>query len=101
MWDPKSVVPQSIMPAYKHMFTNIADVETVYAEAVTVKKVFNTPYDQPNGTKLGSWEEAQKAALEEAKAIAADMKNQNVKDAVANGQIPEIIAMIAYLNRLK
>jgi len=101
MWDPKSVVPQSIMPAYKHMFTNIADVETAYAEAVTVKKVFNTPYDQPNGTKLGSWEEAQKAALEEAKAIAADMKNQNVKDAVANGQIPEIIAMIAYLNRLK
>jgi len=101
MWDPKSVVPQSIMPAYKHMFTNIADVETAYAEAVTVKKVFNTPYDQPNGTKLGTWDEAQKAALEEAKAIAADMKNQNVKDAVANGQIPEIVAMIAYLNRLK
>jgi cytochrome c oxidase cbb3-type subunit 2 len=101
MWDPKSVVPQSIMPAYKHMFTNIADVETAYAEAVTVKKVFDTPYDQPNGTKLGTWEEAQKAALEEAKAITADMKNQNVKDAVANGQIPEIVAMIAYLNRLK
>jgi cytochrome c oxidase cbb3-type subunit 2 len=101
MWDPTSVVPQSIMPAYKHMFTNIADVETAYAEAVTVKKVFNTPYDQPNGTKLGTWEEAQKAALEEAKVIAADMKNQNVKDAVANGQIPEIVAMIAYLNRLK
>jgi len=101
MWDPTSVVPQSIMPAYKHMFTNIADIETAYAEAVTVKKVFNTPYDQPNGTKLGSWEEAQKAALEEAKAIAADMKNKNVKDAVANGQIPEIVAMIAYLNRLK
>jgi len=101
MWDPKSVVPQSIMPAYKHMFTNIADIETAYAEAVTVKKVFNTPYDQPNGTKLGSWEEAQKAALEEAKKITADMKNKDVKDAVANGQIPEIVAMIAYLNTLK
>jgi cytochrome c oxidase cbb3-type subunit 2 len=101
MWDPKSVVPQSIMPAYKHMFTNIADIETAYAEAVTVKKVFNTPYDKPNGTKLGSWDEAQKAALEEAKKIVADMKNKDVKDAVANGQIPEIVAMIAYLNRLK
>jgi cytochrome c oxidase cbb3-type subunit 2 len=101
MWDPTSVVPQSIMPAYKHMFTNIADIETAYAEAVTVKKVFNTPYDQPNGTKLGSWEEAQKAALEEAKKITADMKNKDVKDAVANGQIPEIVAMIAYLNTLK
>ncbi|OQX72611.1 MAG: cytochrome-c oxidase, cbb3-type subunit II [Campylobacteraceae bacterium 4484_4] len=101
MWDPTSVVPQSIMPAYKHMFTNIADIETAYAEAVTVKKVFNTPYDQPNGTKLGTWEEAQKAALEEAKKITADMKNKDVKDAVANGQIPEIVAMIAYLNALK
>ncbi|MGB5918287.1 MAG: cbb3-type cytochrome c oxidase subunit II, partial [Arcobacter sp.] len=36
-----------------------------------------------------------------AKAIAADMKNQAVKDAVANGQIPEIVALIAYLNSLK
>jgi cytochrome c oxidase cbb3-type subunit 2 len=29
------------------------------------------------------------------------MKNQAVKDAVANGQIPEIVALIAYLNSLK
>jgi cytochrome c oxidase cbb3-type subunit II len=33
--------------------------------------------------------------------IAADMKNQTIKDAVANGQIPEIVALIAYLNSLK
>jgi len=101
MMDPKSVVPQSIMPAYKHMFTNLADIDTAYAEAVTVKAVFATPYDAPNGTPLGSHDEAKAAALEEAKAIAADMKNQGVKDAVANGQIPEIVAIIAYMNRLK
>ncbi|MFA5501264.1 MAG: cytochrome-c oxidase, cbb3-type subunit II [Sulfurovaceae bacterium] len=101
MMDPKSVVPQSIMPAYKHMFTNLADIDTAYAEAVTVKAVFATPYDAPNGTPLGSHEDAKAAALEEAKAIAADMKNQGVKDAVANGQIPEIVAIIAYMNRLK
>jgi cytochrome c oxidase cbb3-type subunit 2 len=29
------------------------------------------------------------------------MKNQAVKDAVANGQIPEIVALIAYMNSLK
>ncbi|MDD5549383.1 MAG: cytochrome-c oxidase, cbb3-type subunit II, partial [Sulfurovaceae bacterium] len=81
MWDPKSVVPQSIMPAYKHMFTNLADIDTAYAEALTVKKVFNTPYDAPNGTKLGTLDEGRAGALEEAKAIAADMKNQEVKDA--------------------
>jgi cytochrome c oxidase cbb3-type subunit II len=101
MWDPVSVVPGSIMPAYKHHFTNIADFDTAYAEAYTVKVVFNTPYDQPDMPKLGTYEEAKAMALEEAKVIAADMKNQDVKDAVARGEIPEIVALIAYLNSLK
>ncbi len=107
MWEPTSVVPNSIMPAYKHMFSNIADIETAYAEALTVKNVFNVPYDQDiNGdgnvdVALGSWEDARAQALKEAEAIAADMKNQDVKDAVARGEIPEIVAIIAYMNRLK
>ena len=101
MWEPTSVVPGSIMPPYKHMFTNIADVETAYAEALTVKKVFNVPYDEEGMPKLGTLEEAKAAALVEAKEIAAQMKNQKVKDAVATGKIPEIVAIIAYLNSLK
>jgi cytochrome c oxidase cbb3-type subunit 2 len=101
MWDPTSVVPGSIMPAYKHMFENLADVETAYAEAVTVRDVFKTPYDQEGMPKLGSLEDSKAKALEDAKAIAAGMKNQAVKDAVANGQIPQIVALIAYLNSLK
>ncbi|RXJ87415.1 cytochrome-c oxidase, cbb3-type subunit II [Arcobacter sp. CECT 8985] len=107
MLDPQSVVPGSIMPSYKHMFKNIADLDSAYAEALTVKKVFNTPYDQDlNGdgkidVKLGDYKSAIANANEQAKAIAADMKNQNVKDAVANGKVPEIVALIAYLNSLK
>jgi len=101
MWDPTSVVPGSIMPAYKHMFTNLADIDTAYAEALTVKKVFNVPYDKEGMPKLGTLEEARAAALKEAKEIAASMKNKDVKDAVANGKIPEIVALIAYLNGLK
>ncbi len=101
MWDPTSVVPQSIMPAYKHHFTNIADIDTAYAEAFTVKTVFGTPYDVEGGVKLGTLDEAKVAALAEAKVIAADMKNQNVKDAVTRGEIPEIVALIAYMHRLK
>ena len=101
MWDPTSVVPGSIMPAYKHMFENLADVDTAYAEAVTVKKVFNVPYDKEGMPKLGTLAEAKAAALEDAKKIAAQMKNQAVKDAVANGKIPQIVALIAYLNSLK
>jgi cytochrome c oxidase cbb3-type subunit 2 len=101
MLDPLSVVPGSVMPAYKHQFTNMADIATAYANANTQKALFSVPYDQAGMPKLGTWEEAKAAALNEAKAIAADMKNQAVKDAVANGQVPEIVALIAYLNSLK
>ncbi len=101
MMDPKSVVPGSIMPMYPHMFTNLADVETAYAEAVTVRDVFNTPYDKEGMPKLGTLEESEAQALADAKEIAAKMKNQAVKDAVANGKIPQIVALIAYLNSLK
>jgi cytochrome c oxidase cbb3-type subunit 2 len=110
MWEPVSVVPGSIMPAYKHMFKNSADLETAYGEAVTVNKVFNVPYNQPVQMKDGSsvtvklagtFEEAKADMLAEAKVIAADMKNQDVKDAVERGEIPQIVALIAYLNSLK
>jgi len=101
MWEPSSVVPGTIMPSYKHMFKNEANVETAYAEALTVKKFFKTPYDQEGMPKLGTWEQASIAALEEAKLIAADMKDENVKKAISNGKIPEIVAIIAYMNSLK
>ncbi len=101
MMDPASVVPGSIMPKYSHQFTNIADIDTAYAEAVTVKKFFKVPYDQDGMPKVGTLQDARATALAEAKIIAADMKNQSVKDKVAAGQIPEIVALIAYLNSLK
>ena len=110
MYDPSGVVPGSIMPAYRWMFTNIADVDTAYAEQITIKNVFNVPYNKPIPMRDGSTttvalaetlEGAHASALEEAKVVAADMKNQDVKDAVANGQIPEIVALIAYMNSLK
>jgi len=107
MMEPASVVPGSIMPAYPHLFSNEVDLDTAYAEAYTVKTVFNTPYDvdiDGDGkvdVALGDHDSAIASAKEEAKAIAADMKHQAVKDAVANGKVPEIVALIAYLNSLK
>ena len=101
MMSPSDVVPGSIMPKYPHMFVNNADVATAYANANTQKEVFGVPYDKEGMPVLGSWEDAKAQALEDAKKIAADMKNQSVKDAVANGQVPEIVALIAYLNSLK
>jgi len=101
MMEPSSVVPGSIMPSYAHQFTNMADLATAYANANTQKQLFGVPYDTDGMPKLGTWAEAEAAAKEEAKLVAADMKNQAVKDAVANGQVPEIVALIAYLNSLK
>jgi cytochrome c oxidase cbb3-type subunit 2 len=110
MKDPTSVVPSSIMPGYPWLFTNNVDIDTVLAEQMTVANVFNVPYNKPVPTKDGGTvvvkmgkdlAEAKALALEEAKKIAADMKDQDVKDAVARGEIPEIVALIAYLNGLK
>jgi len=102
MWNPKKVVPQSIMPAYKHQFTNIADMQTAYAEAVTVKNVFDTPYGDEIAAGKAAYDKYFKGiALPEAKKIASQMKNADVSKLVESGQIPEIVALIAYLNRLK
>lgn len=101
MLDPKSVVPSSIMPAYKHLFKKNADVVTAYAEALTVKKVFNVPYDVEGQTPLGTLEEAQESAKAEAQAIIDAMKDPEIKAAFENGEIKEIVALIAYLNSLK
>ncbi|MGH1600542.1 cytochrome-c oxidase, cbb3-type subunit II [Campylobacter majalis] len=101
MKDPTSVVPGSIMPAYKHIFDKNADIETAYAEAYTIKKVFNVPYDTEGMPKLGSFEDASKQARTEAAEIIAQMKDESIKTAFERGEIKEIVALIAYLNSLK
>ena len=101
MLDPISVVPGSIMPKYTHMFSNEANMETAYAEAFTIKKVFNVPYDKAGMPKLGTYEEATQMALAEAKPIVDSMKSPEVKAAFARGEIKEIVAIIAYMNSLK
>jgi cytochrome c oxidase cbb3-type subunit 2 len=101
MLNPPKIVPGSIMPAYDHQFENAADIETAYAEAVTVKNVFHTPYGP--GIKSGqeAWDAYRPTVLAQAKTIAADMKDERVKAAIAEGKVPEVVALIAYLNSLK
>ena len=110
MRDPQSVVPGSIMPAYTWMYTNTADIDTAYAEQITIRDFFSVPYNKEIPMKDGSKETvvladdlagAQASALEEAKLVAADMKDKSIQDAVASGKIPEIVAIIAYMNSLK
>ncbi len=102
MWDPKSVVPDSIMPAYKHQFTNAADLETAYAEAVTVKNVFNTPYGDEIAPGKEAYEKVLKTKiLPEALKIAKAMKRDDLVKMVQAGKVPEVVALVAYLERLK
>jgi len=110
MKDPQSIVPSSIMPGYPWLFTNKADIDTAFATQLTNAQFFGVPYNKPVPMKDGSKvvvpmgksvAEAHKLALQEAKEVAAHMKDQDVKDAVARGEIPEIVALIAYLNSLK
>ena len=102
MWDPKSVVPESIMPAYKHQFTNVADIETAYAEAVTVKQVFNTPYGDEIKPGKAAFEKYKKEILlPQALKIAKAMKRDDLVKMVEAGKVPEVVALVAYLERLK
>lgn len=100
MYDPQAIVPGSIMPAYKFLYTRNADFDTAYAEAYTAKTVFNTPYDTKGGVALGTMDEAKKAYTEQAAAIIAEMKNEDVSAAFKNGEVKDIVALIAYLNSL-
>ena len=111
MKDPAGVVPGSIMPAYPWLYDNLADIDTAYAEQLTVAQFFSVPYNKAipmrDGSsavvKMGnSVAEARAMALVEAKAIVLDMKDQDIIDAVTKeSEIPEIVALIAYMNSLK
>ena len=110
MMQPTQVVPGSIMPAYKHMFKKNADLETAFAEALTVKKAFNVPYDQEGMPRVmvdaskspqENFGHLKNEIMAEAKAIVDQMKDQDVKDAFARGEIRQIVALIAYMNSLK
>lgn len=100
MWEPTSVVPGSIMPAYHHLFKKNADFDNAYAEVYTQKVVFGVPYDVENGVALGSIDEARKSYMQEAENIVNDMKNEDVKKAFERGEIKKIVALVAYLNSL-
>lgn len=105
MYDPNSVVPKSIMPAYKHLYDKEIDFDTAYAEALTQKKVFNVPYDVEGlktSVKLGTIEEAKEQFKTDAAQIVEEMKHSQTAQMFddGNGKITEIVALIAYLNSL-
>jgi cytochrome c oxidase cbb3-type subunit 2 len=90
------------MPKYVWQFKKAADLATAYDEAVTVMNVFGVPYNQEGKPVVpATFDEAKQVMIDEAKAIVANMKDPAVKEALANGEVKEIVALIAYLNSLK
>jgi len=89
MLDPQTMSPGSIMPPYEWLTTQVLDTTTTIAK-INAMRTLGVPYAE------GYEHEANKELDIQAKAIAADLKQNNVK--VKSDK--EIIALIAYLQRL-
>ena len=91
MADPTTMSPSSIMPRYPWLLTNKLDVSTT-AKKIKVLRMLGTPYPK----------DFERTALtdlsEQAATIAQDLQQAGVKDPQLDKR--EIIAMIAYLQRL-
>lgn len=91
MMDPTSMSPGSIMPAYPHLLEDKLDLRDLPAKINALRKL-GTPY--PKGFE----KEAIGDAQTQAQKIARNLAEQGVKD--ANIEDKEIVAIIAYLQRL-
>jgi cytochrome c oxidase cbb3-type subunit 2 len=99
--DPQGVVNGSIMPPYPWLYNKAADIDTAYAEALTVKLVFNAPYKN-EVLPANNLNAAKAIALADAKIIADGLKDDKLRNKVlVQGEIPEVVALIAYLNSRK
>ena len=90
MEDPRTTSPGSVMPRYPWLLTQKMDLNSLPARIGALRKV-GVPY--PAGLEAT----AQKAAQTQAAGIVANLKTGAVNDARPDS---EIIAMIAYLQRL-
>jgi cytochrome c oxidase cbb3-type subunit I/II len=89
MDDPASVSPNSLMPRYSWLHTQTLDISTTAAKINALRTV-GVPYEQ------GYENAANDDLMKQAEEIGADLRKQGVD--VTNDK--EIIAMIAYLQRL-
>lgn len=89
MEDPTSMSPGSIMPAYPFMLTNVLDLDYT-ASKIRAMQMLGVPY--PKGYDKIANEDVKK----QAESIQADLAKNGIKISADR----EIIAMIAYLQRL-
>jgi cytochrome c oxidase cbb3-type subunit I/II len=89
MDDPTSMSPGSIMPSYAFMLDNDLDVSTTSAK-IKAMRVLGVPYEKGY----------EKIAMKDLEAQSKQIKMSLEKDGIKTSEKKEIIAMIAYLQRL-
>lgn len=89
MLDPQSMSPGSIMPSYGWLFDNKIDTGSTAARIRAMQKL-GVPYP------AGYDQQANKELMEQAGAISANLKG----DKIQTNKNAEIVALIAYLQRL-
>ena len=89
MENPQRLNEQSIMPVYKWLITDDLDISTT-AKKIRVMQTLGVPYPE------GFDKIANDDLMAQARGIADDLKSQGINVAPTK----EIIAMIAYLQRL-
>ena len=92
MKDPRSPVPQSIMPAYPWLYDTKLDTSLTKTK-IAAMKTLGTPYSQQEVT------DAEKNLRAQAKKITNELVEQGVTPP-PNLEEKQIIALIAYLQRL-
>ncbi|MEJ8804474.1 cytochrome-c oxidase, cbb3-type subunit I [Pontibacter sp. H249] len=89
MMDPTSMSPGSIMPAYPWLFEQEVDLSTTQDKLKVLKKL-GVPYEDEYIAN------ANEELMKQANSIAADLKKEGIEVKAES----EIVAMIAYLQRL-
>ncbi len=93
MYDPRSVSPGSIMPAYPWLLDKDYDTSTTAAK-INAMITLGVPYDEDYALK------ANEDVISQANEIAEDMRELLEEDGFEVDPDKEIIALIAYLQRL-
>jgi cytochrome c oxidase cbb3-type subunit I/II len=89
MEDPRSISPGSIMPAYPWLITQVLDIATTESKIDAMRKL-GVPYP------VGFESMANDSLIQQSEGIAGDLQ----KNGIAAEPDKEIIALIAYLQRL-
>ncbi len=89
--NPRQLISQSIMPAYPHLLTQQLDFDSIQAR-VNAMTILGVPYGE-----AATPGRAAELAREQARLIAADLKQQGGYEGLDD---KKVIALVAYLQRL-